>query len=70
VKELIHREGFDPKTLYADTWPAGKDAIEALMPDVKGRLGIFHWMKRISDTLRPVRHKTRFMSQSYDIPHT
>ena len=50
---LRHRKDFDPKAHYTDTWPNDIDMWTALFPWTRGRLDVFHYMKRISDTLRP-----------------
>lgn len=57
IEDLVHRNQFgvlfDPRTLYTDTWPANRDVWATHLLDCLGRLGLFHWMKRILDSLRP-----------------
>jgi len=50
---LAHRDEFKPKVHFTDTWPSEVDLWTALLPYTQGRLDIFHFMKRITDTLRP-----------------
>ena len=49
---LAHREGFAPKVHFTDTWPDDADLWSALLPYTRGRLGVFHFMQRITNTLR------------------
>jgi len=49
---LTKREGFRPNTMYSDTWPAKSDFWEALHPTLKGRLGLFHCLQRMTRTLK------------------
>jgi hypothetical protein len=51
MEDLAHREGWEAPLVFTDNWPANKDQIEAIF-GCQGRLGIFHFMKRIGDTLR------------------
>jgi hypothetical protein len=51
AKQLAKREGFSPKALYSDTWPNKDDFWKELMPGIDGRLGPFHFEKRIISTL-------------------
>jgi hypothetical protein len=51
LEDLAHRDGFDPTVIFSDTWPAGHECMEAIFLDIKGRLGVLHWMMRITDTL-------------------
>jgi hypothetical protein len=50
--QLAKRDGFSPKALYSDTWPNKKEYWESLFPGIEGRLGLFHYEKRIISTLR------------------
>jgi hypothetical protein len=50
---LVHRPGFKPKVVFTDNWPNDDAAWFAHLPFARGRLDVFHFMKRISDTLRP-----------------
>ena len=53
AKQLSLRESFNPKAMYSDTWPCKSDYWALLLGhEVKGRLGLFHFIKRISGTLR------------------
>jgi hypothetical protein len=38
--------------MYSDTWPNKDDFWAKLLPDAEGRLGLFHFQKRIISTLR------------------
>ena len=49
---LARRPYFKPKALYSDTWPHGKEFWEMIFGNVQGRLGLFHFMQRITKTLR------------------
>lgn len=54
AESLARREHFNPKVMYSDTWPNGEDFWELLFGSgLKGRLGLFHFVKRIISTLRP-----------------
>jgi hypothetical protein len=37
---------------YTDKYPDDKSAWVSLFPDIVGRLGIWHWLHRMSETLR------------------
>ncbi|CAB9503917.1 unknown protein [Seminavis robusta] len=52
AKQLTEREGFNPKAMYSDTWPNKQDFWHRLFPGLEGRLGLFHFEKRIISTLR------------------
>jgi len=52
ARMLIDRPKFNPQAMYSDTWPHKKEYWEKLIPGVKGRLGLFHFEKRILSTLR------------------
>lgn len=53
AEQLVRRQGFKPKVLYSDIWPNGKKFWSMLMgDDIKGRLGLFHFLQRIIRTLR------------------
>ena len=50
---LVKRPWFNPKIMYSDTWPCKKEYWEDLLgEDFEGRLGLFHYEKRIIKTLR------------------
>lgn len=50
---LVRRPNFRPKVMYTDTWPHGKAFWELLFgATLLGRLGLFHFIQRISKTLR------------------
>ena len=51
IEELLHRQKFRPNRNFTDTWPSDRFMWESLWPFCEGRLDIFHWMKRILDTL-------------------
>ena len=52
AKQLLSRTWFSPTIMYSDTWPHKKEFWEALVPALEGRLGLFHYEKRILRTLR------------------
>lgn len=41
------------KDVYTDVYPSDKQLMTALAPEVQGRLGSFHLVSRITETLRP-----------------
>jgi len=43
---------FQPKVKYSDTWPNKKEFWTSVCPGIEGRLGLFHYQKRIISTLR------------------
>jgi hypothetical protein len=48
------RENFETKVIYTDTWPHNDEFWKEIFGFcVIGRLGLFHCMKRITDTLNP-----------------
>ena len=49
---LINRPHFNPQSMCSDTWPHKKEYWESLIPGLKGRLGLFHYEKRILTSLR------------------
>jgi len=51
---LLKREAFSPTVMYSDTWPNKKEFWMSMVPGIEGRLGLFHFEKRI---LRTLRHK-------------
>jgi len=64
VRELIHaiecamhRHKFGPLMHTTDTWPANRTLFETQWVGTIGRLGLFHWMKRILDSLNPGHEK-------------
>jgi len=50
AQSLLRRPHFKPKVMYSDTWPNKEEYWEPL--GVEGRLGLFHYQKRIISTLR------------------
>lgn len=51
---LARRPNFLPRVMYSDIWPNGRELWEILFGDgLVGRLGLFHFNKRIISTLRP-----------------
>ena len=52
IECLAHRKNFAPKVHFTDTWPLDRDLWYALLLFTLGRLDIFHFMKRLSSTLR------------------
>ena len=53
VEQMMRRrKNFIPKILYTDTWPHNKNFWEMLLGfELQGRLGLFHIMQRIVETL-------------------
>ena len=49
---LARRENWDPKVFYSDLWPANEEFWKLILPDVLGRLGLYHFINRIYKTLR------------------
>ena len=52
AKALQKRPGFDPSATHSDTWPCKETYWNCLWPNIKGRLGLFHYEKRILRTIR------------------
>ncbi len=52
AQQLISRKTFNPSVMYSDTWPNKSEFWESIMPGLEGRLGLFHYEKRILKTLR------------------
>jgi len=53
AKQLSLRDHFNPKAMYSDTWPCKSSYWSSLLGhEVKGRLGLFHYIQRITRTLR------------------
>ena len=52
AKALQNRCGFEPTATYSDTWPCKESHWSSLWPEIKGRLGLFHYEKRILRTIR------------------
>jgi len=63
VEELLHRPGWKPSRNFTDTFPNDKDFWDFIWPFCEGRLGIFHWMKRIFSTLHHT-HKDYHRAQA------
>jgi hypothetical protein len=54
AESLARRPNFCPQVMYSDIWPNGSAFWKLLFGDkLVGRLGLFHFMKRIISTLRP-----------------
>jgi len=52
ARALVSRKDFTPQVMYSDTWP-NKDVFwQVLVPGLIGRLGLFHFQKRILSTPR------------------
>jgi len=59
---LTRREGFSPKAMYSDTWPAKTECWNTLFKSsLEGRLGSFHYTQRITKTLKK-NHTDHFTS--------
>lgn len=52
AQQLMKRPTFNPKVMYSDTWPNKKEYWYHVCPGLEGRLGLFHYQKRIISTLR------------------
>ena len=52
AQQLLQRTAFAPKAMYSDTWPAKDDFWVAVLGWDIGRLGLFHYICRITKTLR------------------
>jgi len=53
AKQLSLRENFNPKAMRSDNWPCKNDCWALLLGhEAKGRLGLFHFIKHITGTLR------------------
>jgi hypothetical protein len=53
ANRLSKREDFSPRAMYSDTWPCKADYWSDLLGEnIKGRLGLFHFIQRITRTLR------------------
>jgi hypothetical protein len=50
--QLSKRPSFCPTAMYSDTWPCKNTYWELLIPNLAGRLGLFHYQQRIVKTLR------------------
>ena len=49
---LAHRPHFKPTVHFTHTWPNDEELWARLLPYTRGRLDVFHFMKRILDTMR------------------
>jgi len=50
---LTRREAFSPSAMYSDTWPVKSDFWNLLFNSkIEGRLGLFHYIQRITKTLK------------------
>jgi len=47
AKQLLDRPTFKPFVMYSDTWPSKNTFWSILCPGIEGRLGLFHFEKRI-----------------------
>jgi hypothetical protein len=52
AEQLLGRTAFAPAAMYSDTWPAKDDFWVTLLGEDIGRLGLFHFLRRIIKTLR------------------
>ena len=65
VRQVSRRGNFKPKVIATDTWPAKLEFWYSLFGNIVGMLGIFHFIKRITDTLR-ISH-SHFFQALYDL---
>ena len=59
MEDLAHRKKFKPAVHFYDTYPDNEDLWSLHFNETKGRLDVFHFVQRISDTLRPTHCKFR-----------
>ena len=52
ARQLAGRECFNPKVMYSDTYPNKSDFWPLLFDNIEGRLGLFHYIQRITRTLQ------------------
>ena len=52
AQQSMKRGHFKPKAKCSDTWPSKKECWESMCPGIEGRLGLFHFQKRIVSTLK------------------
>jgi len=52
VRLVSNRGNFKPKVIATDTWPAKLEFWFKIFGNIVGMLGIFHFIKRITETLR------------------
>jgi hypothetical protein len=53
AEQLVRRNNFNPKIMYADTWPSNERFWKLLFGEsCSGRLGLFHFITRTIKTLR------------------
>ena len=52
VEQTRRRPNFKPKAIFTDTWPHNQKFWFMIFGPITGCLGIFHFMKRMVDTLR------------------
>jgi hypothetical protein len=53
IEQVSRRPNFRPKAIFTDTWPANDKFWYMMFGPIVGCLGMFHFMKRIVDTLNP-----------------
>jgi len=60
--QLSRRGGFNPSAMCSDTWPSKSDFWDrAFNSELQGRLGLFHFIQRITKTLKK-KHTDYFMA--------
>ena len=52
AQQLARRDHFKPKVMCSDTYPNKSNFWPLLFDNVEGRLGLFHYIQRITRTLR------------------
>jgi hypothetical protein len=52
VEQMRRRPDFRPQAIFTDTWPHNQQFWFLIFGSITGCLGIFHYMKRMVDTLR------------------
>ncbi len=58
AKQLSNRPSFNPKVMYSDTWPDNSNFWNELLDLLlEGRLGLFHYIQRITSQMRTTHEK-------------
>lgn len=65
--QLVSKRGLNLQVLYTDQWPVGSEFWKGIFgPLIIGRLGLFHAMKRITDTFRKTVDTELLQKAMYD----
>jgi len=60
---LARRPHFTPTAMHSDTWPSKNQFWDLLFKSLEGRLGLFHYIQRITRTLKK-RHTDHYLAIS------